>query len=131
HHEDEGLDEAARILRPDRARVQHVGVTARHRLELARHYPLTGDLEVIVLAAQVLVEAVFVAAIHVAGAEPGADEGPPRLVEALVVAHRHRRRSDPEHPLLTVGDHITGGIAQLRLRTRHGYSRRPGAALTR
>ena len=40
HHEDERLDEAACVLRADRARVQHVGVPARHRLERARHHPL-------------------------------------------------------------------------------------------
>src|SRR3990172_9850785 len=101
------------------------------RLDLRGRDPQARDLEEVVLAPAVVVEAVGVAPVHVARTEPRADEGGARPVETIPVGRARRSCLDVEDPLLPLPDLVAAGVQQAYLGARHRGARGARAALPR
>ena len=90
------LDEPVGASRADHHDLAHVRMLDQHGFDLSRRDPLTADLEHVVGAAQIRVEAVLRLDVHVAAAKPLALEARPRRVGTAPVPRRRRVTGDPE-----------------------------------
>ena len=130
HRDDAGnrLDEAVGAGGADDDGLEHVGVLDQHGLDLGRSDPLAADLEHVVGASQVGVEAVLGLDVHVAALEPLAVEALAGRIGAAPVAGRRGGARDPELPRRARGHVVAGLVAETDAVPAHHRARRPGPA---
>ena len=127
HDERECLDETAGVGGAHDGRLGHPRMRQQHVFNVGRRHPLAGDLEHVVGASAVVVEAVGVPYEYVAGAEPAVHERATCRLRPVPVARTRRRCAHVQDARHAVGHGPAVGVEQPRVCPRHDRPRRARA----
>src|SRR5438445_7250351 len=131
HNEGFRFDQPVAVLLADDGGLEHRLMRDERRLDLERGHPHAVDLEHVVGAPAVIIVAISVAQVFVAGMGPFADEGAPALRSLVPVAFAGGGPAHYELADLAIGELAPGLIDDLHVVSRHRLAGRSVADVAR